>query len=261
MQVYLDLIFIINFSYDFLLLLTVTILLKRNIKLKRIFLGSIIGAFSLLIFFININNIELLIFKFFISLMIILTSFGYKNITYFIRNVLYFYLVSIILAGSLYLLELETSFKKEGFVFYFNKISNHFLILMILSPIVLYFYIKSIYDLKRNFHYYYKLDIYLNGSLLKLNAFLDTGNKLKDPFFNKPIMIINESSLKGNNIKDYFLVPIDTINNHSLIKCFSVDKIVIDNKEISKKVLIGLSPKKINMEGIDCIFGTEILEG
>lgn len=261
MKIYLDLVFFINFSFDFLLLLTVSIILKRNVKIKRIILGSIIGALSTFLLLIKISNLELFIYKIIISIIMILITFNYKNINYTIKNMLYLYITSIILGGFLYYLNIEFSYKNEGLIFYHNGFSINYIVLIILSPIILYLYIKECKDLKNNYSYYHKLDIYYKDKIIKLNSYLDTGNKLFDPYLNRPIIVINKENINDNLLEDYILVPIDTISNHSLLKCFKVDKIFIDGIEVKKQVLIGLSPKKIKMEGIDSIFGKSILEG
>ena len=59
MKIYLDLIMILNFFLDFILLLTVSLVLKRNIKVTKLMLGAFIGGISILILFFNINNILL----------------------------------------------------------------------------------------------------------------------------------------------------------------------------------------------------------
>ena len=75
MKVYLDLVMFINFFLDFLLLLGVSILLKRNVKLGKIIFGAFIGGLSILILFFKMNSIELFLFKFVISIVMILVSF------------------------------------------------------------------------------------------------------------------------------------------------------------------------------------------
>ena len=68
MKLYLDLIFLLNIWFDFLLLLSVAWLLKRNIKIKRIFIGSLIGGVTIFILFINLGEIELFFFKIIVSI-------------------------------------------------------------------------------------------------------------------------------------------------------------------------------------------------
>ena len=82
MKVYLDMIMILNFCIDFILLLSVSLILKRNIKLTRIMLGAFIGGISILFLFFNMNSFVLFILKFIISLIMIIITFRFVNIIY-----------------------------------------------------------------------------------------------------------------------------------------------------------------------------------
>ena len=255
MKIYLDVIFILNFCFDFILLLSVSIILRRNISIKRLLLGSFIGGLSVFILFININSIELFLLKLLISIVMILLTFKYKNITYSIKNLGYLYMSSLILGGFLYFLNVEFSYKQEGLVFYHNGLSINFIVLIILSPLIIYIYIRQAKNLKNNYSLYHKVNIYYKNKIYKLNGYLDTGNNLKDPVTKKPILIIRENIIK--KIDKYMLVPCTTINNNNLIKCFKVDKIEIDNY-IKKNVLVGIV-ENLNMEGIDCILNNNLM--
>ena len=63
MTIYLDLVFLLNLFFDFLLLLTVNNTLRRNASLKRIFLGSLIGSLTILLLFLPMPNTFLFLFK------------------------------------------------------------------------------------------------------------------------------------------------------------------------------------------------------
>lgn len=260
MKVYLDLLFILNFGFDFILLLTVSIILRRNITLKRIILGSIIGAVSIFTLFMKINSLQLFLIKIIISILMILATFSYKNIKYFFKNFFFLYTISMLLGGFLYFLNVEFSYKQEGLVFYHDKLSINVVFLIILSPIILYIYIRQAMHLKNNYSNYYKVNILFHNKTIHLNGFLDTGNKLKDPYTGKPVMIVNEKII---DLKEdpYALIPITTINGKSMIKCIKVDEIEIIGIGKKKDVLLGLTKTKIEMEGIDCILQQSLLEG
>lgn len=261
MKVYLDIIFLINFLFDSILLFTVSIMLRRNIKLRRIILGGIVGGLSTFTLFFKVNNLELFIIKFIISVLMILLTFKFKNLKYTLKNLAFLYMTSMVLGGFLYFLNCEFAYKKEGLIFYHNGLSINFIVLVIISPLILYTYIKQGQELKNTYSYYYKINIYLKNKIIKANAFLDTGNRLKDPYLNRPIIIINQKMINEKEISDFILVPMDTINKHTLLKCIKVDKIDIEGIGEKTNILIGVSPNKIKMEGIDCILGQSVLEG
>ena len=132
MTVYIDLVCIINFIYDFLIILTVSFTLKRNRKIYYYILSSLIGVLSIFLLFLKINNIVLFLLKILISIIMVIVAFGYKSIKYTISNIIYFYMTSIILAGFLYLI--------KGNNFNFNL---NYIVLLIIGPIILFIYYKS----------------------------------------------------------------------------------------------------------------------
>ena len=248
MTIYIDLLLILNFIYDFLLLMTVSVTLKRNVKIKRLLLGAFIGSISTFIIFLPIQKYLSLLLKILTSIIMIIVTYKYKDIKYFFNNIIYLYMSSVILAGFIYFLKIE-----------FNNLS--YIIILIIAPLILYLYIKEQKKLKKIVNYYKKVIITLkNNKVLELNGFIDSGNKLKDPITNKYIILINKKRLKGiYNIRSPMYVPIKTINKNSLLECISINNIIIDNK-IYSNYLLGLSDTFNSFDGVDCLLNYHLLE-
>lgn len=240
MKVYLDIILIINFIFDFISILGTSIILKRNTKFSRIIIGSILGEISMLTIFIRFNPVELVLFKILISLLINYIVFNFKNIRFFSTNLYYFYLIELLLGGLLYMFK-----------------SNNILLEILIGIIFIYIFINNIKKLKNNYNKYISIRLDINNNTYKLNAFLDTGNKLKDPYLNSPIIILNNNKF---NLNGDILVPYSTCNYNGLLKCIKGSNLYINDKKINKKFLIGLS-NNINLDGVDCIFNEELMEG
>ena len=259
MKIYIDLILLLNFGFDFLLLLSVSLILKRNTELYKLLLGAFIGSISVLTLFIKINSIQLFIIKIIISILMTITSFKYKNIKYTLKNILYLYISSIVLGGTLYLLNIELTYKNQGIIFYKNKMSINFIILVIISPIILYIYTKECKNLRNNYSNYHKVEIKIRDKIIKCTGFVDTGNKLKDPYKKRPIILMNNNYL-DNNLNKIF-VPVLTILGTNLIECIKIQELKIDNTIIKQEVLLGFINKKIKIDGIECLLNNEIMEG
>ena len=75
MKVYIELVFIVNFLLDFIILYGTKRLLKINKSNIRIFFGSLFGSLTTFLVFINISNLELMILKLVFSLIIILRNY------------------------------------------------------------------------------------------------------------------------------------------------------------------------------------------
>ena len=252
MKIYVDLLLLLNFGFDFLLLLSTSYLLKRNVSIFKIVIGSICGSISTLFLFLPISSFQLFLFKIIISILMILVTFSFKNYRYFLKNIIYLYFNSMVLGGFLYFLNNQFSYKQVGLIFYHNGLSINFVLLILLSPIMIFIYVKQLKHLKNNLKNYYKISFQLKKRY-NLNAFLDTGNKTKSIYFHKGINIINKNIIK-EDIK-YFLEPIITVNGTSMIKCFKVD--VLINNRVIKDVIFGISNEYFNLD-VDVILNSEI---
>ena len=261
MTIYIDLIILLNFFLDFLLLMTVSLILKRNTKLIRIIIGAFIGGLSIVSLFINMSSLSLFILKFIISVFMCLISFSYKNIKYTLNNILYLYFVSIILGGFLYFINDSVSYKNVGLIFFHNGLSINIIIIIVASPIILFLYYKQAVKQKEELNKKYIVDItFLNNKKLELTGFLDTGNNLYDPYKKRPIIVINKSIL-GNYKPNLILVPCITVNKESMLSCFKIKEIIINGKKIEEEVLIGISDNNFNIEGVDLLLHKKIIKG
>ena len=239
-KMYIELIFIVNFLLDYMILYGTKRLLKRKNKNIRLLLGSILGSSTSIFLFINITNIKLIIIKIFISILMNLTSFGKKEV---LKNTFYFYLISITLAGSIYLLDL-------------TKIKDfYFIILITITPIIIKTFITEWNNYKLIEKNKYDVKIYYKHKEYNLTGFIDSGNRLSSPINNKPIILVN-LEIKPNKI---IYVPYNTIDSSGIITCFKPDKIIIEEQEINN-CLIGLVKDKIKMKNINCILPNKIKE-
>ena len=255
MTIYIDIILLINFIIDLLLLLSVSFLLKRRASITRIIISSSIGSLSTLLLFVIHNNFLLLIYKLLISIIMIIITFKYNNFHYFKDNLIYLYIISIILGGTIYLINNQISSINNGLIFTSNNLKINLFLLTIITPIIIYKYLITTKNYQITYSNYYDIDIYYNDLCIKGTAFLDTGNNLKDPYFKRPIILINKELI--NDPVKTFLVPYSVVNNQKgLLEVFSPKKIIINNKKC-KKTLLGLSD--VNINGIKIILNKEVL--
>ena len=257
MKIYVDLVLLLNFGFDLLLLLTTTIILKRTVKAYRLLLGAFIGSLSTLCLFIYMTSFTLFIVKVLISFLMILITFGYRDKIYFLKNIGYLYMTSIVLGGFLYFLNIQFSYKNNGLVFYHNGLGINVWFLIIISPIILYVYIKQNKKLKHNYSYYHKVKIYLKDYCIECTGYLDSGNRLKDPYFHRSVLLVNENKIKDRSAFT-ILVPYHTIGDSGMIYCINPNRIIVDGKDYN--ALVGISKEKIKIDGVDCILPNGIEE-
>ena len=157
---------------------------------------------------------------------------------------------SIVLGGFLYFLNVQFSYKQQGLVFFHEGLSINFIFLIIFSPIIIYIYVRQSLRLKNNYSKYHKVKIDLGNQKIECVGYVDTGNKVVDPYGKRKVIFMNKKI--DLDIK-FVIVPYQTIDNEGFIECFKIDRLEIDNKEIRDKFLVSFIDKKINIDGVDCI--------
>jgi len=238
MTIYIEYLFILNYIFDFFILLTVNVTLKRNIKLKRLFLSSLTGELSILLFFIK-NDYLFIILKIILAVIMVIVTFHYKDIIYTISNLSYFYMCNIILGGFIYYLK-------------YNELS--YLFILGISPIILGLYYYQSRELKSSVNETYPVTFYFNNKRkIDCIGFLDTGNRLRDPISKKYVVLINKKLLKGIvSIKYPYYVPYKSLNNEGVVECIKLNKMVINGINYTN-LLIGLMDEAICINQADCI--------
>lgn len=222
-------------------------------------IGAFLGSLTTLTLFFSISSFTLFLIKLLISILMIIVSFGFQNIRYFLKNIGFLYMSSILLGGFLYFLNIQFSYKQIGLVFYHNGLSINFIVLLISSPIIFYIYIKQTKSLKENYNFYYKVAFHFPNQKVFCNAFLDTGNKLKDPYSNSPIILLHHQKIPNQDIPFHY-VPYDAVGHKGLLKCIRIPKIEIEGVGIKENVLVGIMQERIKMDGVDCILNIKLLE-
>ena len=248
--VYVDLIILINFIFDFSLLLSVDLLLKRNASWIRVILGSLVGGLSIITMFIQFTKVPLFIFKILLSVFMSITTFNYRDFKYTLYNVIYLYLLGIVLGGFVTYLYNEFQINREY--------SIKYVILLVLSPLILIIYYKLMRKIKTNYNNRYTVLIDYENTHYEGVGFLDSGNKLVSPISGKPIILIEKEYITLHKLK-LLPVPYNALNHHGILNCFKPEKVMINGIEIDN-VLIGLSDVKFNIDGVSILLNAR-LEG
>ncbi len=256
MKVYLDLILILNFILDFFLLLGVGLILKRKIDLKRITISSLIGSLSILILFYPITSLCLFIIKICLSILMIIVAYPKRDGKYFFTNLLLFYIVSIFLGGFLYLINIQLSYQHYGLIFMNNGFSLNFIITIIISPFIIYFYIKEQRLVKNKYNNYYNLQIKINNHIVNSTGYLDSGNNLT--YKGYPVILIDKRQVIFLN-KGYRIIPYKSVNGIHFIKIYKCDDVVIQDKHF-KNIYLGCSEELFNLDGVDVLLNNKLME-
>ena len=254
MKIYLDYVFFINFLFDFILLLGISIVLKRNTSKVRLFFSSCFGGVSGFLILFDISSFSFFVLKLLLGLLMIIICFSYKNIKYTMNNFIYLIILSILLGGSLYLLNIEASKTIFGNSLMNNSI--YIILLLITGFIVTVIYAKYISRSKKGIVNKYKTTIYINDKPITLIGYLDTGNNLM--YKNKPVLILNKN-IDLIFDKRFIYIPFATVSGKGVMKCFLVKDVIVDGKSFNN-IYIGISNDKFHLGDADIILNINLWE-
>ncbi|WP_026689988.1 sigma-E processing peptidase SpoIIGA [Alteribacter aurantiacus] len=201
MTLYMDVIWLLNFLIDWMLLSLTALALKRSVKKRRLVLGAFIASMYLFLLFSPVSTLVAHpLFKALYSLIIVYATFGFKGFKVFLKAWMMFYFVSFMTGGGL--IAAHSFFSTE--MFFVNgtlatRMSGFgsgvsWLFVVVGFPVVYYFSKKSIYGIETaKIRYDQIMSVKVNtiGIELNLKGFVDSGNQLKDPISNRPVMIID----------------------------------------------------------------------
>ena len=256
MKIYLDLILILNFFLDFILLVATGIILKRNINIKYVTLSAFIGSLSTLILFFDINSITLFFIKVILSIIMIALAYPKNNLKYYLYNIMTFYFVSIFLGGCLYMLNINLSYEHHGLIFFHKGLGINFFLLIVLGPVIIYLYIKNARLIKNKYNNYYLTSIKINNQEVKGTGYIDSGNTLT--FKGKPVILIDQRKVIFLN-EGYRIIPYKVVNKIMMLKIYKCDDVVIENKHF-KNIYLGISNDDLNIDGVDILLNNKLME-
>lgn len=118
------------------------------------------------------------------------------------------------------------------------------------------------------------IEVIIKGKSVKIKGYIDSGNTLKDPLTNKPVIIVEQSKLEEIIGKDFFeggdenfkirFIPFKSIGKQNgMLTGIQPDLIYINHNEDiikTKNVIIGIYDKKIS-KNYSALIGLELLEG
>lgn len=275
--IYLDMLFLINFIINVILLKITSVFLKKTISTVKISASSAVGAlYAVCMFFPKIHFLYIFPCKFAVSVLMMLIAIPEKRKITMIRNIVIFYLVSFMFAGVMLSLIFFTDFAKNtsptvnNGIFYFNISTK----ILIISAVISYAIISiASFVVKRNrLLGIKKMKIYLGEKCCEISALSDTGNLLSDPISNIPVIIAEKNELKslfpngipdidytGCNIKMRVIPYLSVGNENGVMAGFIPDEITVGGEK-TKKAIIGMCDTALSKHGEYCaLFNPEII--
>lgn len=277
-NVYVDVLFVINFIINIILLKICSVFMKNHTSALRLTLASTVGSvYAVCMFFPDISFFYILPFKFAVSLIMIKIIYSRAGFLKLIKFTAVFYLVSFTFAGILLALiylgniSSQSPYAFENGVFYFDVSLKMILWASVICCVIIW---TASAIFKRNKVLGIKtLKITMADRTCEIAALSDTGNLLTDPITGESVVIAEKKYLEKlfseglpdiENIKNskikMRLIPYSSLgNSNGVMLGFIPDEVAIDGKIITG-VIIASSPNALSVKDeYNALFNPNIL--
>jgi stage II sporulation protein GA (sporulation sigma-E factor processing peptidase) len=261
MIVYVDVLIVVSFYINYLLLRAAAVLVHKKVKRLRVIIGALLGSLSSLIIFLpEMGNVTILVVRVIAAVLMVAVSFNIDGFKELYKCSLLFFFVSFLFAGIEYgaaMLLGGSSAIWHNSIFYVN-IS---LLTLVISTTIAYgilWLLRRHFDSTNEADIKYTVTVESFGKTVVFKAIGDTGNNLCDHLSGKPVIICPKTSLSSivdtgvvdqmlrcDYISDsvippkgWRLIPFSTINSNGLIPAFAPAKVYIKSDYDKKTHLI-----------------------
>ena len=283
MTVYVDIIFIENLIINYIILYAVGIISKSKIKQFRIIISSIIGAsYSVIYYIANVGIYQNFILKIILSIVMVYIAYETNSFKGLIKKIVLFYLVSFVFAGAslgiIYMVNSQNVTIQNGVLVGSYTIKT-ILIGIIIAFIIIVTGFSIVKTKLSKKDLICDIKVKINEKELETKAMIDTGNFLKEPITNIPVVVLEhtllydfipkeilnniEKILGGDfseipaNIQSQYIsrlkvIPFSTLGKQNgMLLGIKADKLIIEDEEnkIIDKVIIGIYNKSLTKRG------------
>ena len=295
MTIYIDIVLIENLLMNYIILFATGVILKIPIKHVRLILASFVGAIYTIIAYISGLKIYSNFFlKFILSVIIIYIAFNPNQLKKLLKYTLMFYLTSFVFGGAafalIYIVKPQEILENNGLVLNSNSLKVIF-ISAIIAFIVVIIGFKIVKNKISAKDMYCDLKIKINDKNIETKAMIDTGNFLKEPITNTPVIVVEhtllydcipkeilnhmESILGGDfseipdQVKEEYVsrlkvIPFSSLGKQNgMLLGIKAEKVIVKSEEEEKKTenaIIGIYNKSLTKRGeYRALLGIELI--
>lgn len=284
--VYVDMVFLLNFTMDFLALFAAGRILNYKISTLRLVLSSVFGSlYNISTFFYSVSVIPDLIINIAVSVAMCFIAYRITSLISFTKIFLIFYLACFMLGGGVEALYYMSGVISENISYANTPVTISAPVIILLSSVVAVIFIFAFRIANRNNATTKKTNIIIGfeGKEAAVDVLIDSGNLLYDPISSMPVLIVNINSVTNlftDAMLELFLtdsisqiavtdndaarrlkfriIPVKTVNGSSLMIAFVPDYIKIKSSKKNKAVsniinaVIAVDSNTKNSYGSDC---------
>lgn len=243
MTIYVDVVLIENLCMNYIILFATAYIAKLKIYHLKILISSLIGAVYAILVYANVFPLySNLIVKIMLSMSMVYIAFKPRNMKIMFKELMLFYLISFSLGGCafalLYIVRPQEILMKNGVYIGLYPIK---IILLggIVGFVVTYIAFNVVKTRANKKRLIYDIEIQIEDEKLETKLILDTGNMLKDPISNDPVILIEKEKLSE-------ILPCYLLNNIEKIGGGDDTEIIEEKYKSRLRVIPFTSVGKLN---------------
>lgn len=246
-ELYVDVLFLVNFMMDYFLLLLLKKMLKCTATHGRLLFGAMTGSFLtciLIILPIRYSILKFVLFHTIVNTCMIQAGLKIKGVRSFVKAYFLLYISSFLLGGVIQSLH---AYVRLGSLFFAIAVLGYYIV-------------SKLWDVlaavqKRN-QFLCEVDLYLGERICHVKGIIDSGNGLYDPISKKPVNILDKA-IAREFLGEQKLWGVKYIPYHSIGKkegvllAVKIDKMCVHSEQDIwvKEPLIGVSEETVAAEG------------
>lgn len=251
-EVFLDVLILENFIVNFFLLYITSQTVRIKTNVKKHIAAALFGAmYVVVIIYPELKYLTYFPVKILVAIIIILINYGKRNLIFYLKTTTTFVLYSSLLAGVCILIEYNSSVEIDSSKTMFNFDYKVLMIALMLTYILIHRLVIYIQDRKDIITLVYNVSVITKNSRMTMKAFLDTGNELREPATNLPVMLVQKNTINDNIFKlyDKFYIPYSMVMGlGGQLEGFKPEyiEICLNNKVVKREVIIAFCENKLS---------------
>lgn len=295
MTIYIDVVLLENLIMNYIILFTTGLVIKIKTKHIRLILASLLGAIYSVVAYAGIlKAYSSMILKIILSIIIVFIAYNPQSVKQLCKTLLLFYLTSFVFGGAafalIYIIKPQDIIMKNGLF-----LGTYPLKTVMLGAIIAFCVIVTAFSIVKSKiskkTLFCEIEIKINEKIVKTKAMIDTGNMLKEPITNTPVVVVEstllyecipkeilynlENIIGGdfekvpNNIKEQYtsrlkLIPFSSLGKQNgMLLGIKAEYIKIKTEEQETKktnVIIGIYDKSLTKRGeYQALIGIELI--
>ncbi len=220
--VYVDVLVLINILVNYFMLLAVKLISRNKTSRMRIILAAMVGGASSLLLLLENLGAFMTLLKLLSAVLMSMIAFGVKPYKRLFKTTFWLLLICFVFGGvtfAVYIFtETDIMLFNNGIVYFDVNIT--FLVICSAIAYVVITIISKLIDKKAPASKEYYIKIQSERKSVSCQSLMDTGNNLREPFSNYPVILVDKDIFCDLFDEDekLRLIPVSTVSGETLLR-------------------------------------------